>query len=69
MPNASCTTRGLGQTPPHTHTLLSSLVAFIDIGLNATLLGFCLFAVFAWWQAMKQMIKQFRASGEFEKAR
>lgn len=32
---------GLGQTPPHTHTLPSSLVAFIDIGLNAVLVGFC----------------------------
>ncbi len=25
-------------------------------------------AMFAWWQGLKQMIKQFRASGEFEKA-
>ncbi len=41
---------GLGQTPPHTHTLLSSLVAFIDIGLNAVLIGFCLAALWAWWQ-------------------
>ena len=36
---------GLGQTPPHTHTLASSLVAFIDIGLNAVLIGFCLAAL------------------------
>ncbi|MGB8644582.1 MAG: hypothetical protein WCF84_05045 [Anaerolineae bacterium] len=41
---------GLGQTPPHTHTLLSSLIAFIDIGLNAVLIGFCLAALWAWWQ-------------------
>lgn len=39
---------GLGQTPPHTHTLLSSLIAFIDIGLNAVLIGFCLAALFSW---------------------
>ncbi len=41
---------GLGQTPPHTHTLISSLIAFIDIGLNATLIGLCFFTLFAWWQ-------------------
>lgn len=40
---------GLGQTPPHTHTLLSSLVAFIDIGLNAVLIGLCLAALVTWW--------------------
>lgn len=45
---------GLGQTPPHTHTLLSSLVAFTDIGLNAVLIGFCLLAIVAWWQARAQ---------------
>ena len=39
---------GLGQTPPHTHTLPSSLVAFIDIGLNAVLIGFCLAALVTW---------------------
>ncbi len=44
---------GLGQTPPHTHTLLSSLIAFIDIGLNATLIGFCLFAVIIWWRSRR----------------
>lgn len=42
---------GLGQTPPHTHTLLSSLIAFIDIALNAVLIGTCLLAMHAWWQA------------------
>ncbi len=41
---------GLGQTPPHTHTLPSSLVAFIDIGLNAVLVGFCGVALLAWWR-------------------
>jgi hypothetical protein len=40
---------GLGQTPPHTHTLVSSLIAFIDIGLNAVLIGFCLAALVTWW--------------------
>ncbi len=40
---------GLGQTPPHTHTLVSSLIAFVDVGLNAVLIGFCLAALVAWW--------------------
>jgi hypothetical protein len=29
---------GLGPTPPHTHTLLSSLIAFVDTTLNAVLI-------------------------------
>lgn len=41
---------GLGQTPPHTHTLVSSLIAFVDIGLNAVLIGFCLAALVVWWR-------------------
>jgi hypothetical protein len=41
---------GLGQTPPHTHTLVSTLIAFIDIALNAVLIGFCLAALWTWWQ-------------------
>jgi hypothetical protein len=39
---------GLGQTPPHTHSIPSSLVAFVDIGLNAVLIGFCLAALATW---------------------
>jgi hypothetical protein len=41
---------GLGQTPPHTHSIPSSLVAFTDIGLNAVLIGLCLIAIWTWWQ-------------------
>ncbi len=48
---------GLGQTPPHTHTLLSSLIAFIDIGLNATLIGLCLFTLYTWWQTRTRSIR------------
>lgn len=55
---------GLGQTPPHTHTLLSSLVAFVDIGLNAVLIGFCLATLFAWWSAR---VKRSTASGAVAK--
>ncbi len=45
---------GLGQTPPHTHTLPSSIVAFIDIGVNAVLIGFCLLALVTWWSLRRQ---------------
>ncbi len=48
---------GLGQTPPHTHTLISSLIAFIDIGLNAVLVGVCLAAMWMWWQSVKLSTK------------
>lgn len=41
---------GLGQTPPHTHTLFSSLIAFIDIGLNAALIVLCFLAFYAGWR-------------------
>lgn len=44
---------GLGQTPPHTHTLFSSLIAFIDIGLNAALIVLCLAALVAAWQVRR----------------
>jgi hypothetical protein len=36
---------GLGQTPPHTHTLQSSLIAFIDVALNAVLVVLTLLAL------------------------
>ncbi len=52
---------GLGQTPPHTHTLISSLIAFIDIGLNLVLVGMCLTAIFVWWQNDKLYIKPSRS--------
>lgn len=44
---------GLGQTPPHTHTLLSSLIAFVDIGLNAVLILVVLLALQAAWRARR----------------
>ncbi len=31
---------GLGVTPPHTHTLLSNIIVFFNIGLNLTLMGY-----------------------------
>jgi hypothetical protein len=41
---------GLGQTPPHTHTLLSSLIAFTDIALNAVLMAACVWTIWMVWQ-------------------
>ncbi len=41
---------GLGRTPPHTHTTISTLIAFIDIGLNAALIGLCAWAMAIHWQ-------------------
>lgn len=38
---------GLGQTPPHTHNLFSSLVVFIDTGLNLALLIVAFLALYA----------------------
>ncbi len=48
---------GLGETPPHTHTLISSLIAFVDIGLNAVLIGLCLAAMALWWRSRKLQVK------------
>lgn len=45
---------GLGQTPPHTHTLLSSAIAFIDIGLNAVLIVMTLLALREWWRTRRK---------------
>jgi hypothetical protein len=42
---------GLGITPPHTHILASTIVVFINIAVNITLILFTAFALYAWWQA------------------
>lgn len=42
---------GMGNTPPHTHILLSTVLAFINIAVNLTLLILCAAAIVAWWQA------------------
>lgn len=44
---------GLGTTPPHEHILASTLVAFINIGLNLALLIFCALALYTWFQARR----------------
>ena len=41
---------GLGVTPPHSHTLLSNLVVFFNVGVNAALIAFILLAARAWWR-------------------
>lgn len=41
---------GLGATPPHTHILASTVVAFINIALNAALIILTVLAMYTWWQ-------------------
>lgn len=41
---------GLGITPPHEHILASTVVAFINIGLNLALILFCIMALYVWFQ-------------------
>ncbi len=41
---------GLGITPPHEHILASTIVAFINIALNLTLILFCGMALYVWFQ-------------------
>ncbi len=48
---------GLGITPPHTHALVSNLVVFFNVGLNATLIVCILLAARAWWQARTVTLK------------
>jgi hypothetical protein len=54
---------GLGTTPPHEHILLSTLVAFINIGLNAALIILCLMAMYALWQANAAAREERAAAG------
>ncbi len=41
---------GLGITPPHEHILASTVIAFINIALNLTLVVFCALALYVWFQ-------------------
>ena len=41
---------GLGVTPPHTHTMLSNLVIFFNIGINITLLIYVALAARESWK-------------------
>ncbi len=41
---------GLGTTPPHTHILPSTVVAFINVALNTALIFFTVLAIYTWWQ-------------------
>lgn len=41
---------GLGITPPHTHILASTIVVFINIAVNLTLILFSALAIYTWWQ-------------------
>lgn len=52
---------GLGQTPPHTHTILSSGIAFIDIALNAVLIFAVVLAIREWAQ-LRRLSKPERRS-------
>lgn len=44
---------GLGVTPPHTHILASSIVAFLNVGLNFALILLTASALYAGWQARR----------------
>lgn len=46
---------GLGVTPPHQHILASTIVAFINIGLNLALILMTALALFTWWQMRAQL--------------
>jgi hypothetical protein len=48
---------GLGITPPHTHTLLSNLIVFFNVGLNATLIVCVILAAREWWRARSVNLK------------
>lgn len=54
---------GLGVTPPHTHILASTIVAFANIAINLTLILFCLLAVYAWWQARSSARRAVQTEG------
>ncbi len=41
---------GLGVTPPHQHILASTVIAFINIGLNLALIVITALAIYTWWQ-------------------
>jgi hypothetical protein len=44
---------GLGITPPHTHILASTILVFINIAVNISLILFTLSAIYFWWQARR----------------
>jgi hypothetical protein len=44
---------GLGVTPPHTHTILSDVVVFFNIGLNLALMFYLALAAREWWRARR----------------
>ncbi len=41
---------GLGVTPPHQHILASTLIAFVNVGLNLALIVLTALALYTWWQ-------------------
>ncbi|MBI5031638.1 MAG: hypothetical protein HZB51_14005 [Chloroflexi bacterium] len=48
---------GLGITPPHTHSLVSNLVVYFNVGVNAALIAFILLAARAWWRTRTITLK------------
>ena len=53
---------GLGVTPPHTHNMLSNLVVFFNVGVNATLIGCIMLAVREWWHMRRITLKSVSVS-------
>lgn len=54
---------GLGITPPHTHILASTILVFINIAINISLILFTVSALYFWWQA-----RAMRQTAQTEKA-
>lgn len=48
---------GLGITPPHSHTMVSNLVVFFNVGVNATLIVCILLAGREWWRMRTVSLK------------
>lgn len=48
---------GLGTTPPHTHTFISTLIVFINIPLNLVLLTYALLALREMWRARNTSVQ------------
>lgn len=42
---------GVGEFEAHAPTLLSTLIQYANIGINAILLALCLLALYQWWQS------------------
>jgi hypothetical protein len=47
---------GLGTTPPHSHSAFSNLIVFLAIGVNFTLIAFCLLGLWQCWRKRRSAV-------------